>query len=338
MNRRVIIVAIAGLLVWCVLRTPPPSDAPPPPSKPAPSSPVAAKIPLLLFTQEGCPPCATIHASFQNAEVQALVAQKFDFSEVTPPDDRYQEYGVNGTPTLVALLKGGPKKRVGAASPSQLLTWLQSLDGKTPAPDNKKPRRPRRPSLPPITSSIVEGGNVGPGGIEVQVDLPEEMWKHNVTSRGQGCCVFRSIDHAAHWQNVPELWGFPEWLQKKGLSGGGYPGNVTERIKAICKERGVPETPYIQYEGGKDTTILELALATGRLPGITYDGMDGVHYHGRIAHMTNLAYLDDKMAAILDNNFPPDKLLWMSRADFLKRWSGWAVILLAPRPPAPPHN
>jgi hypothetical protein len=164
------------------------------------------------------------------------------------------------------------------------------------------------------------------------------MWKHNITSRGSGCCVFRSIEHAAKWQNVRELWDFAEWLQKKGLEGGGYPGNVKERITAICKDRNVPEPPYIQYDGGKDTTILELALQTGRLPGVTYDGRDGIHYHGSIAHMVNLAYLDSTHAAILDNNFPPDKLLWMSRDEFLKRWSGWAVVLLAPRPPAPPHN
>jgi hypothetical protein len=163
------------------------------------------------------------------------------------------------------------------------------------------------------------------------------MWKHNIESQGEGCCVFRSIDHAAHWQNVPVLWGFPEWIRAHGLPGGGYSGNVRERITAICRERGEEEPAYLQYEGS-DPTILELALSSGRMPCVTYDGHDGVHYNQRIAHMCNLIYLDAHMACLLDNNFPPDRLLWMSRKDFLARYSGWTVILLAPRPPAPPYN
>ncbi len=177
--------------------------------------------------------------------------------------------------------------------------------------------------------------------VEVVCDLPVELRKHNISSGGEGCCVFRSLDHAAHYQNVPVLYGFPEWLVKKGLSGGGYDGNVTERIAAIAKDRGMTAPGYIQYSG-KDPTILELALHTGRMPGVTYDGRD-IRYSGTIGHMINLIYLDKEHACVLDNNFVGEnELLWMTRQEFLERWagqgSGWCVILLNSRPPSPPRN
>jgi len=87
-----------------------------------------------------------------------------------------------------------------------------------------------------------------------------------------------------------------------------------------------------------DPTILKLALKTGRMPSVTYDGHDP-HYNGSIAHMVNLIYLDDQEACILDNNFI-DELVWMSAREFFERWTGdggWAVILLAPPPPPPPQ-
>ena len=85
-----------------------------------------------------------------------------------------------------------------------------------------------------------------------------------------------------------------------------------------------------------------IALKTGRMPSVTYDGHDP-HYSGSIAHMVNLIYLDDQEACVLDNNFVGEQeLVWLSRADFLQRWTGgsqgWAVILLAPPPPPVPHN
>jgi hypothetical protein len=61
-----------------------------------------------------------------------------------------------------------------------------------------------------------------------------------------------------------------------------------------------------------------------------------------IAHMVNLVHLDQKWAAILDNNFP-GTYEWMPREEFLKRWAhpggqGWAYVMLAPPPPPVPHN
>jgi hypothetical protein len=77
------------------------------------------------------------------------------------------------------------------------------------------------------------------------------------------------------------------------------------------------------------------------MPAVTYDGRDGF-YPGHVEHMVNLVYLDDRWAAILDNN-REKQVVWMTPAEFQSRWvggvgrQGWAVILTGPGcPPAPP--
>jgi len=184
---------------------------------------------------------------------------------------------------------------------------------------------------------IVTGGPVAPDGkTEVVCDLPVDQRKKNVGGRdGAGLCVFTSIMHAARWQNETRLANFQD--QMRNEPGGGYP----EKVDAMVKKYG-PGTQYIQYEG-KDPSVLEAALKTGRMVCVTYNGHDGVHYGGSIAHMVNLVYLDNQFACVLDNNFiGANDLVWMNRQDFLSRWTGgrdgWAVVLLNPPPPPPPHN
>lgn len=205
-----------------------------------------------------------------------------------------------------------------------------------PAPvvvPDRKPILPRREA-----EKFVEGGPIGPEGQEVVTDLPKEYRKQNIASKGLGCCVFRSADHAAHWQNIPALYGFPEWMVEKGIEGGGYPEKVDTLIPQIAKDRGAT-VDYVQHTGG-DPAFLEAALATGRMVCVTYDGRDP-RYKKQIGHMVNLIYLDANTACILDNNFV-DKEYWMSREEFLSRWKGhgggWAFAFLAPPPMPAPYN
>lgn len=188
------------------------------------------------------------------------------------------------------------------------------------------------------------GGTLAPdGNTEIQIDLPHQLHKHNISSRGSGCCVFRSISHAAYYQEVAVLKDFAEWVRSKGLPGGGYPGNVAERIRMICKEKGVPEPAYIQIEG-KDLELLKAATRSGRMVSVTYSKSPTGRYNGgRIAHMVNLPHADDHYFAVLDNNYPgADKYEWMTPQEFATICNPggryWAVVLLAPPPPAPPRN
>lgn len=207
------------------------------------------------------------------------------------------------------------------------------------------PAVPTRPRLLPWkqtgdnVDAFVEGDGYGPGGVEVVCDLPMSMRMHNTggmgprgPGTGAGLCVFTSIEHAAKWQDEHRLFG----LQKKMTHepGGGSP----PKVDAMIAKYGAG-TEYVQHTGG-DEDFLLLALKTGRMPGVTYAGRD-IRYNGPIAHMVNLVYLDDKTAAILDNNYQ-DKILWMTRKEFLERWrdrgGGWAVVLLSSPPPPVPHN
>lgn len=197
-------------------------------------------------------------------------------------------------------------------------------------------------ALEKAIGAIRVGGPTSPDGqAEVTCDLPVSERKQNIASKGLGCCVFRSMDHAARWQGVPQLVGFPEWMMKKGIPGGGYPAKVKELIERISKDRGMEAPGYLQYEG-KNPSILREAIASGRMPGVTYNGHDP-HYAGTIAHMVNLVHLDDRRACILDNNFIGDnELVWMTPQEFFQRWTGggngWTAILINPPPPPPPHN
>lgn len=189
------------------------------------------------------------------------------------------------------------------------------------------------------------GGKTSPEGAEIQVDLPAEFHRKNISSRGQGCCTQTSVHHSALWQNVPQLQEFATWVQTKGLPGGSYPGEMKKRITAICKDRGMPEPTYLQLEGGKEVLeILRAALQSGRMPAVTYSfSPSGRYNRQKISHMVTLVHLDDKSACILDNNYiGVDAYEWITVDEFLRTFtggrSGWAVILLDAGPPPFPWN
>ena len=183
------------------------------------------------------------------------------------------------------------------------------------------------------------GGKLAPDGTEIQIDLPGYEHRHNIASRGQGCCTQTSMHHSARWQNVPQLMEFHTWVQQKGLPGGSYPQEMAKRIKMIAKDRGLPEPSYIQVEGGREVLdILKAACASGRMPGVTYSFSPTGRYGGaRISHMVSLVHMDDKYAAILDNNYEGDRNYeWLTIDEFVRTFTGgragWAIVLLDPGP------
>ena len=208
-----------------------------------------------------------------------------------------------------------------------------------------QPPLPFNPLAPPVDQhqhdigEMREGGDTSPSGKEINCDLPVALRKRNVGGTdGAGLCVFTSIMHASRYQNEKRLWNFQADMQKE--RGGGYPDKVDKMIAKYGAG-----TKYVQHEGG-DLDFLYQALKTGRMVSVTYDGRDPRYGRQRIAHMVNLVHLDPpeanpRYAAILDNNFI-DQPLWMTVEEFKSRWlgnqGGWAVVLLAPRPPLAPRN
>lgn len=221
-----------------------------------------------------------------------------------------------------------------------------------PAPPPAPPAKPRPAPRPwesgraPVggegVGKISLGGGVSPDGkVEITTELPLDQRMRNIGSHvdGAGMCVSTSMTHQARWQNMREWVQFRDWCAK--FPGGGYPSKMEKQVKQFSAEKGLSVPAYIQYEG-TDTAILKLALATGRMPSVTYSGRDGVRYRGTIAHMVNLVHLDDQWAAIMDNNGKPEDLIWMSPEEFKDRWTsgggGWAFIWLTTPPPPPPTN
>lgn len=199
-------------------------------------------------------------------------------------------------------------------------------------------------SLASVTASLpgrpVVGGRNSPDGhAALTCDLPASLRKRNIASKGLGCCVFRSGDYAAHWQQIPQFYDLPEKMKAAGIPGGGYP----EKVDQVFRRFG-PKVEYVQDTSG-DADVLEAILKTTRMACVTYNGHDP-HYGNRtIAHMVCLVYFDRRTgwAAISDNNFVGENdFVWMSCDEFLKRWrgggGGWVYALLNPPPPPVPHN
>lgn len=214
-----------------------------------------------------------------------------------------------------------------------LLPWRKDLDNEESLIEGFS-----KPSF-----EISLGGKIAPDNkTEVQIDFPLSEHITNIGSKvdGAGMCVMSSIEMAARWSNMEKLRGLRDWCAQE--PGGGYPEKVDRQLDKYAKKVLNSEKPdYIQYEG-KDSQILRTALETGRFPAVTYSGRDRVRYSGSIAHMVCLAHLDDKWAAIWDNNGKPGELIWMTPQEFMTRWtdgsSGWAFIWISPPPPPLPRR
>lgn len=197
----------------------------------------------------------------------------------------------------------------------------------TPAPAPKCPNCPR--PRPWASRGPAAAGQDGTRAPDIDLlALPDAKRRANIASKGAGCCVFRSLEYAAWWQNVPQLHGLPEWMVSKGIVGGGWPEKVAKLVPQISADRGMPAPPFVQYQGN-DPSIIELALRTGRVPCVTWQAN----------HMLCCVHLDAERAAIVDNN-APGRVQWFDRATFIKKWTagggGWCAVLLAAPPPPPP--
>lgn len=200
-----------------------------------------------------------------------------------------------------------------------------------PAPCPNCPMRVREQSPSPNSKAPQLGGIFAPDGSCRTIFLPDDLhWPKNIPSRGLGCCGFRSVDYAARIQGVSELVDWPEQMRDDGVPGGAYPEKIDSMLKRYA--------PGVTY--WNDTTgsleLIQAAVRSQRMPCVDYSGRDP-HYRGGIAHCVNVVAcdLEADWIAILDNNYPAlDEIVWMSVAEFRKRWGGWCYGLLACTPGA----
>ena len=229
------------------------------------------------------------------------------------------------------------------------LNWLSGAKIHFERPESQNNEQSGLKSKPGTLETILEdekreglygaislGGYTAPDGTPVQIDFPLEEDIRNIGSKidSYGLCVMSSIEMSSRWNNLVQARGIRDWAAN--FPGGGYPVKVDKQIKQFCKENNIEIPPYLQYEG-RSLEVLEKCLKTYRIASVTYNGRDGVRYRGPIAHMVNLVHLDDKWAAIYDNNGKAGQLIWMTPREFRDRWlgggNGWAFFWLTPPPP-----
>lgn len=191
---------------------------------------------------------------------------------------------------------------------------------------------------------VTTANPVHTSGVRATIDLPGDQHMKNIGSHvdGYGMCVSTSNEVAARWQNIPELYGIRDYLAKK--PGGSWPELYAADIKEYCSKRGVTVPLHIQHTGG-DIEFLRLGVKTRRMLSITYAGLDNFYGNNTVSHMVNLAHLDGKLGAVIDNN-EATRWRWMSDQELVNRWlgrrdngaktrvgGGWLVVYLGPPPP-----
>lgn len=169
---------------------------------------------------------------------------------------------------------------------------------------------------------------------EPQVDLTTLRYvDKNFGSKidGAGMCVFNAFRGSLVSQYRDDFDDYARWLAAN-FPGGGYPQRVTEYTRAYCRAKGIEgfDAEYVQVVGEETIHEIRDALDNGRSVAVTDSG--DVSFYGRpVPHMTNIVYLDDRTAGIVDNN-RPDRVEWITRDAFFKRHrqfdAGWCIIYL----------
>jgi hypothetical protein len=150
------------------------------------------------------------------------------------------------------------------------------------------------------------------------VNVPESLRQSNwIGDQGMGSCVHASMISLLRWQY--RLKTADHWRQTYG------DGEQPEDLAAKFDQEGI----RYAYVTNGDVRFLEWACRTRRGCGITVMGG---------AHMVALVHLDDKWAAILDNN-KVENFIWVPRETLIAEWKasyGWAVTpIYAPAAPLP---
>jgi hypothetical protein len=243
-------------------------------------------------------------------------------------------------PTYTIADSARPYKWLGQGSEAKLI--ITNSAGKQIKPIKYAPEHKKDPlhgnkiiaGYHAVYEDAVEGGPIDPAtGVEIMIDLPgESHMKNKGGSDGAGLCVYTSVNHAAYWQSVDELYDLQRWMTR--YPGGSYPEKFDRSMQE--KTRG-KFRDYLNITGREQCRELcRRALASGRMVSTTYGYSD--RYGEAVAHMVNLVHLSSGRACILDNNFPGEnRYEWMSEDEFFRRQEmmggPWVLVLLASPPP-----
>lgn len=150
------------------------------------------------------------------------------------------------------------------------------------------------------------------------VNLPRSMRQTNWRGpKGEGSCTWATMTSLLRWQG---RYRTADWV-RKNCGDGEWPEDMAKKLDRA-------NIRYAHVTNG-DVKFLEWACRTRRGAGITVMGG---------AHMVCLVYLDDKWAALLDNN-RIEKFIWVPRETLIVEWKasyGWAIApVYTPAAPLP---
>jgi len=150
------------------------------------------------------------------------------------------------------------------------------------------------------------------------VNIPPALRQPNwIGNRQEGSCVHATMISLLRWQGRRNTADY--WRQKYGS------GEWPEDLAAKFDKEGI----RYAYVTNGDVRFLEWSCRTRRGCGITVMGG---------AHMVALVHLDEKWAALLDNN-NVSKFTWVPRETLIAEWKasyGWAVTpIYTPAAPLP---
>jgi hypothetical protein len=150
------------------------------------------------------------------------------------------------------------------------------------------------------------------------VNLPPALRQGNwLGSQGQGSCTWATMVSLLRWQGRLKT---ANWV-RQNCGDGEWPDSMAEKLDGASIR-------YAYVTNG-DVRFLEWACRTRRGCGITIMGG---------AHMVALVFLDDKWAALLDDN-AVEQYIWIPRETLIAEWKasdGWAVTpVYSPAAPLP---
>lgn len=178
-----------------------------------------------------------------------------------------------------------------------------------------------------LLSLVLVAGCSQPGDIDDDefcperptANIPAALRQRNwIGEGGSGSCVYASMVSLLRWQ---ERYAAADRIAEYGDGAGPL------TLSHVLDAEGIR---YVMTTDG-DEAFLDWAMKTRRGCGICFEIPEGNHF-------VDLVYLDNKEAAILDNN-DTGEFIWISRQELLEHWralGGWAVTpLYAPMAPLP---
>lgn len=157
-------------------------------------------------------------------------------------------------------------------------------------------------------------------GTTARVLIPLPLRQRNTGgSDGAGLCVIASMKTAGNVQGLADEVA-ALWEAAKRLPGGYSPQKLERLVADVA-----PSLKYVSYVG-TDTEVVERLVRSGRPVGTTMN-TGRLYGYRPIHHMVTTVHLDDRVAALIDNN-KPEVTVWIPRAEYDRRFvdgpSGWA--------------